>query len=126
VYGNVCKKHIPSYSLYDNDIYNEKIMDEIIILPVVNNSLTRKILNKKFNKFKTEKCLMSNEEKMYCTLLLLKNTFSLSKKLPFDYTLKNSIKKQSEYILEKLETFNLIELEFYSIKKYILDICKNM
>lgn len=75
MYGNVCKKHIPSYALHDDKMYKEMILQEFETLP--NTKIERNLLKKRLNFFRKSKKYMSLNEKTLGFIMILKNGYSL-------------------------------------------------
>ena len=78
IYGNVCKKHIPSYSLYDLETYDEASLEELNTLPrsKLNKLMTPTVLADSFKFFDKNKKYMSINEKVLSYIILFKNTCS--------------------------------------------------
>lgn len=75
MYGNVCKKHIPSYALHDDKMYKEMILQEFETLP--NTKIERNLLKQRLNFFRKSKKNMSLNEKTLGFIMILKNGYSL-------------------------------------------------
>jgi hypothetical protein len=76
IYGNVCKKHIPSYALHDLEMYDILTLKELDTLPSKNTKIDKGLLQDSLKFFQESKCYMSINEKTLVFITLLINGFS--------------------------------------------------
>lgn len=102
IYGNVCKKHIPSYALHDLEMYDELTLKELDVLPS-SNKIDRSLLKESYKFFQESRTGMSMNEKTLVFITLFKNgcSFYLNDKIHIQ--LKNVIlAKCNEIIYDKV------------------------
>lgn len=73
IYGNVCKKHIPSYALHDLGKYDEMTLKELDTLPSKNTKINNYLLRDSLKFFQESKIGMSINEKTLVFITLFKN-----------------------------------------------------
>ena len=76
IYGNVCKKHIPSYALHDLEMYDNLTLQELDTLPSKNTKIDKHLLSDSLKFFQKSKSGMSINEKTLVFITTFKNGVS--------------------------------------------------
>ena len=123
IYGNVCKKHIPSYSLHDSETYDEASLEELNTLPKfkLNKLMTPTVLANSFKFFNKNKKYMSINEKTLSFIILFKNFCSKYFETN-NYKLKYVILQKCDTIINEdffVSENKLIKKKFISYAKKI-------
>jgi hypothetical protein len=99
IYGNVCKKHIPSYALHDLEMYDNLTLKELDTLPSKNTKIDKHLLSDSLKFFQKSKSGMSINEKTLVFITTFKNGVSFYLNNDDDFKFKGCLLQKCNEII---------------------------